>query len=269
MVWSHILDEQEDVPSQAPQPEDFSSWGMIKNLNNKETGTWPQAVSEIPFGGLVPQTTKEIREAVRFTISGLPTIFDNPHYEGNKCDNWLNELEMLINECHQQRSESNLFGNYVKRRAGDFPDEGSNYTFNCYDTRDTAAVFGRYMTLIEHLIAICCPNESLKDMRNVVSAYIKESYMTAVRKKRQDDEESDQWSQCPQCLGQTVKDVKKAYRASRAIDRDQIARIICCIIAALAENVKVIRLHLRRSPGMASDDNTSYMEDLPPFLALS
>ncbi|OJZ90828.1 hypothetical protein ASPFODRAFT_437045 [Aspergillus luchuensis CBS 106.47] len=268
MVWSYIPENHEDVLDGDLQLENTASCGMIKT-DNKVAGTWPQAVSGIAFGGLVPQTTKEIQEAVQFTVSGLPAIFDNPHYEGNKCDHWLNELEMLINECHRQSSESNLFGNYVKRRAEDYPNEGTNYMLTCYDTRDTAAVFGRYMTLIEHLIAVCSPTESLEDIQKEVTIYIQRSYLTAVREKRQQKEDSDQWSKCPQCLGQTVKNVRESYGASGTLNRDNIARIICCIIAAWADNVQNVRLYVRRTEDAVSDDVTSFMEDLPPFLALS
>ncbi|KAH1808548.1 hypothetical protein KXX27_007923 [Aspergillus fumigatus] len=274
MLWPHLLETQ--------STNRHKDWGLVKTIDNQTTGTWWDAVAGIPFGGLVPQTTREIKQAVQFTVSELPTVLDIT----TRCesDSLLNELEMLINESHRQHESLNLFGNHVHERAKSL-DTDINFVTKCYDTRDAAAVFGRYMTLLEHLSATCFPGGSANDLESLhgqVSAYLKRSYRTWIASDSKKDTKD-----VLQKLGIVIKGVRRAYEETRTLSPDQTAKVTCCLIAAWAENVQEINLGLRRrsqdsianhgriaNGEMINDqgrqlDHTTYMEDLPPIIALS
>ncbi|RHZ52475.1 hypothetical protein CDV55_102082 [Aspergillus turcosus] len=129
--------------------------GEIKNKKKTTlVGTWWGTVSGIAFGGLVPQTTREVKEAVAFTMTGLYKLADKQWgLEKNAAGNisCTEALERLENIVHSEAKGLNLFGEYVNDR-GNWPD--ANYAIKCQNTNDAAAVFGRYMTLLERLVAL-------------------------------------------------------------------------------------------------------------------
>lgn len=96
-----------------------------------------------------------------------------------------------------------------------------------------------------------------------------DSYRIAISRKATNQENGDWRGQ----LASTIKQVRQGYENSksdgisgRASDED-VSKIICCVIVAWAQSIPVIKLRVRRE--RSSSEDTTYMEDFPPVLALS
>lgn len=114
------------------------------NLNLTVRANWCQAVVGIAFGGLVPQCSGQLAEAVAFTVGGSL----------GEC---VDQLEILINRLHSCDKGANIFGDYVTERcqALDSVDKVYYATPSRYDTQEAAAVFARYMNLLEVMATLC------------------------------------------------------------------------------------------------------------------
>jgi hypothetical protein len=231
---------------------------------NKEVGQWHRAVVGIAFGGLVPQASRNVSEAVKFTVAGT-------------FGHCAEELEALVNELHQVDENGGLFGAHVFSRCHsqgliDFV----NYTqpFEHSNPRDRAAIFARYMTLLERITAVSetpfdpcrtdgkgnacsccredgcpsgspktpcecprCPKRRMDHVFEAACALIKKAYYLAARKDSSslDSEEKELLNQD---LGQALEAIRKKLNATRShnqtnpISLDDCATVVRCILAA-------------------------------------
>jgi len=239
--------------------------GEIRSQDSlRLAGNWWDAVTGIAFGGLVPQTTQTLRDAVLFTTSGLYDVVDNlgqfqiaplPNAECS-CDE---ALEHFINKVHRRRPGSQLFGKYVADR-GNWTD--ANYAISCQNTRDAAAVFGRYMTLLERLTALCVedgtgiiPEDPLKmdSVFDKACELLRQSYIAAKQTYRLTNSDPPVDSPTAKAidakLGRIVKSIENEFEVGGdyRIPVSRCAWIVACILAAWAKNVQLIKLKSRRT----------------------
>ncbi|KAF3391864.1 hypothetical protein DPV78_010769 [Talaromyces pinophilus] len=108
-------------------------------------------------------------------------------------DSWLNELECLINEVHREKEELNLFDSFVEERKFETIARERDWIVQCYNTGETVTIFGRYMTLIERLMALRNPGNviNVRVIYETVSKYLGESYQIAISRKATDQENGD------------------------------------------------------------------------------
>lgn len=112
-----------------------------------------RAVVGIAFGGLVPQCSGLLADAIAFTV-------------GASFGERVDQLELLINELHSSDRGANYFGDYVTVgcQALDSVDRGYHYaTPSRYDTQEAAAVFARYMNFLEVIARRCKITPSLDE----------------------------------------------------------------------------------------------------------
>lgn len=119
----------------------------LSTPNSKVHANWGRAVVGIAFGGLVPQCSARLAEAVTFTVRG---------YLGECVD----QLELLINALHSCDGGANDFGDYVTERCQALASVDKVYyaTPSRYDTQEAAAVFARYVNLLEVIARQCKPH---------------------------------------------------------------------------------------------------------------
>ena len=144
---------------------------------------WCRAVVGIAFGGLVPQCSGHLAEAVAFTVGGT----------FGEC---VDELELLINKLHSCDRGTNKFGDYVTERckALNSVDQVYYATPSRYDTQEAASVFARYMNLLEVMATLCRPHAGPPPQvasGDIVESIFEESYalihkvyVAAVEKER-------------------------------------------------------------------------------------
>ena len=260
-AWPHYGTEK--------SKDESGEMGLIKKCDGEIAGKWCRAVSGIAFGGLVPQSTIELKDAVAFTLSGLPAVIpvedanDIPEEPSNDCKG---QLERLVNKVHLQDENLNLFGKYVAARASW---QDACFATDCYNTRDAAAVFARYMTLLERLTALCehqeeNPKDQMQRVYERTCEILEKSYKRAVDQKVQSSSED-----VGKILGKVVRDIRKRFKISPdhcVISLDDCATIAACIIAAWAQNVQIIKLRPDRFDHECLREE-AYMEDLPSMLA--
>lgn len=114
----------------------------------KSNANWCRAVVGIAFGGLVPQVSRDLAAAVAFTV-GAEAI-------GDAVGEVVDALEKLVNALHNCAPSLNIFGDYVTEHceALESVDYIQYATPTRYDTQEAAAVFARYMNLLERMAAI-------------------------------------------------------------------------------------------------------------------
>ncbi|KAK5655273.1 hypothetical protein OQA88_5840 [Cercophora sp. LCS_1] len=126
--------------------------GMLKGKGGKGLvrATWQRAVVGIAFGGLVPQAGRLLVEAVDFTVGGT------------NLGGCIDELENLMDDLHEldagdEREKRELFGDLVRDRCR-LRDNVSGMDVSKpmrWGTAKAAAIFHRYMTLLESVAARC------------------------------------------------------------------------------------------------------------------
>ena len=210
-------------------PRDDSSLGIILKSDGSALSpkcTWPRAVTSIAFGGLVPQAAENLAQAVSFTVGGT---------QGG-C---FEALESLINVLHRHSATKGVFGEYVSQRI-DAEDSVDNVNYTLpergSDARDAAAVFGRYMTLLERLTARCEVSEDrpVDAVFEAACTLIQRLYVSAVRQDEMSraEREAD--------LGLAVNAVTKRIRQDQAVSLEDCAVVVRAVIAAWAWQVPCI-----------------------------
>lgn len=195
--------------------------------------TWQRAVAGIAFGGLVPQASTHLVEAVTFTVGG----------SGQNC---LKELELLINTLHTVDTESEVFGPYVAHRSVNGGLGSENIDFSPYprrNPRDGAAIFGRYMNLVERIVARCeatSPGNPVEAVFEALCRLIDSTYHTAV----EINQANSSREQALQDLGKIVQDVRLGLDNNSPISVQNCAQILRIILAAWAEQVACVEMKL-------------------------
>ena len=102
----------------------------------------------IAFGGFVPRAALHLVEAVRFTILGPDDLADADRM------NFLERVEKFINSVDGWEPELEIFGSYVtRRREATTEPIQAVLVYASTSVADAAAIFGRYTTLLERLLA--------------------------------------------------------------------------------------------------------------------
>jgi hypothetical protein len=236
--------------------------GAILHADGRPIGsncTWPRAVAGIAFGGLVPQAAALLADAVSFTVAGT--------FGG--C---LNALEELVNKLHHFDTESQAFGPYVARRvAARYGVENIDYAVPIRGVPwDAAAIFGRYMNLLERITARCdfpvniCGASPMEAVYEASCTLISETYLAALLKDGPRYAED---------LGLAVRNVTAGLQKHSLLSAADCAVVVRCILAAWSAQVPYIDLEEnlnRRDTELhcCQANRLATLEDLPAVSAL-
>lgn len=230
--------------------------------------SWARAVAGIAFGGLVPQATPRVAEAVQFTVSHD----QQPETAGAR----INALEDLVEKLHGLQHEKHIFGPYVAMRyeANSGADRVSYTTAARGPPRDSASKFGRYMNLLERMVARC--DAGLNEVYEASCRLIEDSYRRAVEleKARASGLFFEVVGEVTD-IAAAVKAIRKRTRRSVRIPYGDIAVVVRCILAVWAEQVPHVELEEFREVSVGDDPLASprsfvgfaTMEDLPAISA--
>ena len=227
--------------------------------------TWARAVAGIAFGGLVPQTTSAVAAAVQFTVA-----CGQPEGAGAR----ITALEDLVEKLHGLQPEKHLFGPYVAMRfdANRGADRVGHTAPTRGPSRDAAATFGRYMNLLERMVARC--DAGLNDVFEASCRLVEECYSKAVKAQHAKASGAAFDDTRLADIAAAVKAVRKRARRSERIPRDDVAVVVRCILAVWSEQVPYVELEeFREGPavdgGSASHSFVGFatMEDLPAISA--
>lgn len=212
------------------KPVEFSTPKLMVRAN------WCRAVVGIAFGGLVPQCSGHLAEAVAFTIGG--TL--------GEC---VNELELLINKLHSCDKGTNAFGDYVTERckALNSVDQVHYATPSRYDTQEAASVFARYMNLLEVMATRCrpragpppqaAPGDVIESIFEESYALIHKVYVAAVGKERGNT--LLDLSLLEENLGQSLRSLTLPLGEHKPpeLSIEDCALVVRCILAVWASQV--------------------------------
>jgi len=252
-----------------------SDRGAILNKEHSTVSTWPRVVAGVPFGGLVPQAAPRVIRAIRFTVGGT------------EVDQCIQNLEGLIDALHakhiearKQGKEANqpdIFGDNVTRRCSAVGHYFVNYTLPLHDgdQRNSAAIFSRYMNLLERIAAVVSAPDSMVTVttsQNQSSSGLmpkpenpganfqplpylfdgtvelfKELYGIAIKPPEdRTEEESRLFSEN---LGLTIEAITQTVREEPwrhfSMKLEDCVKIVRCILAAWATSVPGIELKLK------------------------
>lgn len=136
--------EEETIKQPNQQGGENKHPNKVRGGNRKQNfGSWSRAVAFVAFGGLVPQATARLAEAIRFTALGNMKLQQDLAEE---------KLERIINAIHKQHTKDHLFGWFVDYRTYQ-ASKREKFAPSHWDVRRATATFARYMTLIEYLTA--------------------------------------------------------------------------------------------------------------------
>jgi hypothetical protein len=145
---------------------------------------WPKAVAGIACGGFVPRAAIYLVEAVRFTILGSAELAAADTMD------LLEGIERLINAVDEWEADLEIFGSYVTRRR-EATHEHTRVVLarTPITVADAGAVFGRYTTLLERLLAEVRLQPSpakpvLKQLHEDLCDLLRNSYQLAVDEER-------------------------------------------------------------------------------------
>lgn len=162
--------------------------GLLLNAYSVVSGrpaqisSWCDAVAGIPFGGLVPLTTRNLRAVVKFTLEGYLKCPDpaNPQ----ELDPIFHLIGMAANELECKKlTEIDVFG-YIKDCDG--PTVATTKDTEDCDPRFLAETLNCFMTLFERFMAIAAVNGKLddvgvvRDVHTSLQSKLKEAYDAAV-----------------------------------------------------------------------------------------
>jgi len=251
-------------------------YGAILRANGQPVGehfTWPRAVVGIAFGGLVPQAAPNVSAAVRFTVTGKL----DP--SGTTINAAISAVEELIDKLHKMDVDSQLFGPYVTMRVdANMSTDNVNYTTPSRGPpRDSAARFGRYMNLLERVVARAAVRNRENCVQEVYEAACKlvsGKYRLAVGDRGEsacsDTSNNRLKVEVPKHppvssgsgsgsgqgddddLARCVEGVTSRLDAAEPIPLDDCATVVRCILALWADQVPATELEEFRQDGMCA-----------------
>ncbi|KAF3019019.1 hypothetical protein E8E14_013258 [Neopestalotiopsis sp. 37M] len=234
--------------------------GTIMTARGTEVG-WSHVVAGIAFGGLVPQAHPNVIEAVRFTTAGTFV------------ETCIQQIESLIDALHRHQKEApdqfDVFGPYVSERCRRQGHSFVNYTHPSTENhpRDAAAIFARYMNLLEHVVALT--NYSVDEVYEAAVANLDRVYQSRITASEQAIKDAH--------LGDIVADIKSTME-SHFISLEQCGELVRCILAASAATVPgiFVKEHMpwvdqaqaivRQANGNDGNVNILLMDNIPPFV---
>jgi len=229
--------------------------GSILHTDRRLAGKWSRAVTEIAFGGLVPQASPDVVSAVKFSVGGSNL---------NGC---VENLELLVDELHRLDEDAVLFGENVQERCYASGYAFVNYTFLSEHSNptDAAAIFSRYSNLLERVAALAvgqprcstqthrgtqgnqtdCVNE--RDIFEAAASHIQDVYETVVdfhknASKNSTTTTTTTTTLATQDLGKILGDVIAKIKNSPLIPLSNCTVIIRCVLAAWAFTVPLIEV---------------------------
>lgn len=261
--------------------------------------TWPKVVARIAFGGLVPQANNTLVDAVQFTVGtrinpcGPECKLEDP------CITLINALAQLRSIIDHKARKLNLFGALGRHEILDdslgSPESTVSET-NCLTAstcRHTGALFARYMTLFERLVALssCSVGKVYEECCKIVeSAYkraVEKELKEIEERKKREVKKSDDSTIKVHCLtpgrqdedelAKIVKRVEAKIKCDEKITLEDCANVARCIIAAWAWRVRKIRdlewregdiEHITPTFERPALDLSAAMTNLPPVSAL-
>jgi hypothetical protein len=260
--------------------------------------TWPKVVARIAFGGLVPQANNTLVDAVQFTVGTRINPCGPGCKLGDPCITLINALAQLRSIIDHKARKLNLFGALGRHEILDdslgSPESTVSET-NCLTAstcRHTGALFARYMTLFERLVALskCSVDKVYEECCKIVeSAYeravekeIKERRKREVEKQKGENSTIKMHRLTPgredeDELAKIVKKVETKIDRGDTVTLEDCANIARCIIAAWAWRVRKIRdlewregdiEHTTPIPERPALDHSAAMTNLPPVSAL-
>lgn len=164
----------------ASQEKDASNSTTHSRQYEEIYANWTRAVTGIAFGGLVPQSSDNLAQAVEFTVDE----FHDRSNHRKEVENLINKVEDLINQIqawdcrhviYRARDKRELedlekpFGDYVAERAPSEENVDNIYyaiPLRYHDTQEAAASFARYMNLLERMVALFEANDVLETPKN-------------------------------------------------------------------------------------------------------
>jgi hypothetical protein len=147
---------------------------------DENLANWTRTVTGIAFGGLVPQSSSNLAQAVQFTVGEIPKPSSQRDEVVNRkeVEDLINAIEDLVNQIqtwdsrrvpshvpHDGREFENSempFGDYVAERAPSEESIDNVYyaaPLKYHDTQEAAASFARYMNLLERIVALYHPGD--------------------------------------------------------------------------------------------------------------
>ncbi|ETS75514.1 hypothetical protein PFICI_12458 [Pestalotiopsis fici W106-1] len=235
--------------------------GTIMTARGAEVG-WSHVVAGIAFGGLVPQVHPNVIEAVKFTAAG--TFVE-------AC---IQQIEGLVDALHRRQKEApdqfDVFGQFVSDRCMRQGHSFVNYTHPSTENhpRDAAAIFARYMNLLEHVVALT--GYSVDAVFEAAVANLDRVYQSRITATEQAVTDAH--------LGDIVANIKLTME-SHIISLEQCGELVRCILAAWAATVPgiLVKEHMpwldqaQAIAGHTSSDgdnvNILVMDNLPPFVS--
>jgi hypothetical protein len=264
--------------------------------------TWPKVVARIAFGGLVPQANNTLVDAVQFTVGTRINPCGPECNPGDPCINLVNALAQLRSIMDHKAPTLNLFGALGRHEILDdslgSPESTVSET-NCLavsNCRHTGALFARYMTLFERLVAVS--SYSVGEVYDKCCEIVEIAYQRAVekefkeieaRKTREDERQKEGKDSTIQVfcltpgrededdLAKIVNNVEAKIKDEETVTVEDCANVARCIIAAWAWRVRKIRdlewregdsEHMPPTFGRPELDRSAAMADLPSVLAL-
>ncbi|KAH6621481.1 hypothetical protein B0J18DRAFT_227910 [Chaetomium sp. MPI-SDFR-AT-0129] len=256
--------------------------GSILHSTGDLAGKWSRAVTEIAFGGLVPQASPNVVSAVKFTVGGSNL---------NGC---VENLELLVDELHRPEKDNALFGENVQKRCRATGHSFVNYTFPSENSNptDASAIFSRYSNLLERVVALAVgqpreqgkpvhldaqgsetPGVNERDIFEDAASNIQTVYEAVLDVEPDTSNDSiTPPSVATEDLGKALEGVINNIKGKRAVSLSDCTIIIRCVLAAWAFTVPLVEVK------QAADSTTVrvggkipneiVLANLPPVLAL-
>lgn len=219
--------------------------------------TWPRAVVGTAFGGLVPQASSLVVDAVAFTVGGTGL---------RGC---LYELENLLNDLHEldegpDEAKLAVYGEMVHQRCQmrAWIESLDDTLPMRWSTPKAALIFHRYMTLIEAMAARCgrggATRAVIVDDSEIVEqifveahALVERTYTAAVKSHLEKTPvngapdwklSSEERELLGMDYGQALGDIRSRVNAKpEEVSVSDCAIVVRCILAAWASQVPMIR----------------------------
>ena len=256
-----------------PNEKGMRRGSLVDSTSRPRTATWSTAVTGIAFGGFVPQANKTLVDAVQFTVGGRINPCSSNCKRYDPCINLVNALASLRDTINEKSPGWNLFGDNEEK----IQDHSTVPETNCLEaptTRHTGALFARYMTLLERMIAMS--RSTMDDVYQECCDIVEDSYNNAVSKEAKVKDGGEDDRKCDEEeLTSSVKAVDEKVKQG-IITTGDCAIVARCLIAAWAWRVRRINdLQIRsrylphgQNDGEPIGAHTAAMEDLPSVSAL-
>ncbi|KAH8589861.1 hypothetical protein B0O99DRAFT_599496 [Bisporella sp. PMI_857] len=216
---------------------------------------WHKAVVGIAFGGLVPQATNKLAEAVMFTV-GAP--------EGDKLQDLVIGLQNLMISFHDRNANAILFGYDIARMAEQNVPVAHPLPGRYDNTSTATAMFSKYSTLLGRVAALYngALYNKVEGIYQESCAHIQDIYTNAVNNNMQPS--------LVEQLRNVINDIntQNIQNVQNTLNSQQRSTVVRCILAVWASKVPTVDLRLRARDSDLLQFSPVALQELPPVLAL-